>query len=150
MMADAPEITARAVTLTIPGTPAYSLSPNSRKHWRIQRQESRDAKWRVREVYGPYTSRLVPHGPVALTWTVFLAKGGRKRDVDNLVPCMKPFMDSLVDLEILDGDTPDIVQRIEVAQVPWSQHHGDPMLCVTIESAVTQRREETKADANAV
>src|SRR5690349_18009475 len=40
--------TARRVTLTIPGKPAYALSPNSRCHWRVKHRETEAAGWNVR------------------------------------------------------------------------------------------------------
>jgi hypothetical protein len=117
--------TTEATVISIPAQPAYSLSPNSRKNWRVQRQEARDAKWRVKVAWVNMGPTFV-HGPVELTWTVYKAKGRRTMDRDNLIPCLKPFMDGLVECGIIDGDTPDIVTAIHVEQVSY-QDHGGPL-----------------------
>lgn len=115
--------TISATVISFPWQPAYSLSPNSRKHWRVQRQEARDAKWAV----ACAATGVAPvSGPVVLTWTVYKAKGRKTLDRDNLIPCLKPFMDGLVECGIIDGDTPDIVTAIYVEQVSY-QDHGGPL-----------------------
>src|SRR5690349_8566357 len=64
----------RVVSLTIPGTPAYSLSPNSRSHWRVKHRETEAAKWDVKMAIADTFCGFAPklRGPVCLHWTVFL------------------------------------------------------------------------------
>ena len=125
-----------AITFSIPCLPAYALSPNSREHWATKSAESRAARSTAQLAWFNHrfdTGQPPISGPVALTWTVFLPKRGKPRDIDNLIPCMKPLLDGLVDGLVIAGDTPDIVRRVDVAQVPWAEHKGEPMTCVTIE-----------------
>ena len=109
--------------ISIPATPAYSLSPNSRKHWHVKARESVAAKTAT---YFASIGAEPVSGPVVLTWTVYKAKGRKTMDRDNLIPCLKPFMDSLVMVGIIDGDTPDVVKAIHVEQVSY-QDHGGPL-----------------------
>jgi hypothetical protein len=123
--------TTEATVISIPAQPAYSLSPNSRAHWRKRHLESREAKAIVRiewgnMTHGAFTPLQPVHGPVLLTWTVYKGKGRKSLDRDNLIPCLKPFMDGLVECGIIDGDTPDIVTAIHVEQVSY-QDHGGPL-----------------------
>lgn len=115
---------ARSVSLTIPGTPAYALSPNSRAHWRVKHRESQAAKWAVKAaVWHDGELHAVPiHGPVRLIWGINLAKRRKFMDRDNATATLKPFMDSLVDLGIIDGDTPDIVTDIKIHQFLYAEH----------------------------
>ena len=131
----------RTVTLTIPGTPAYSLSPNARCHWAVKQRETREARWAtelsLRERLYDWESDEFT-GPVRIAWTVYLPKGGKRRDVDNLVPCFKPYLDQLVTSGILPGDSPKwIPEPPKVEQVLWSQHGCQPSIDVTITEAAT-------------
>ena len=111
-----------ATSITIPSTPAYTLSPNSRAHWRVKHRESQE----VKQITALSCRDAEPvHGRVSLIWTIFLPKRGKVRDLDNLVPCMKPAMDALVQAGIIDGDGPDVVERIYADQIPWAKHHID-------------------------
>jgi hypothetical protein len=81
----------------------------------------------------PLTEAVTVHGPVVLTWTIFLGKSGRRMDIDNLTPCLKPCQDQLVLCKIIDGDTPDVVRQIVIAdQVLWATHRGLPYIAVTV------------------
>ena len=112
--------TARSVTLTIPGRPAYSLSPNSRVHWRTQRAESKHAKYLTTLL----CRDVEPiHGPVRILWGIHLASRRKFMDRDNATATLKPFMDGLVEAGIIDGDTPDIVTAIEVQQLLYKVDH---------------------------
>ena len=75
------------------------------------------------------------HGPVDLHWTIRLAKGRRVMDRDNATATLKPAMDGLVAAGVIDGDTAKIVRAITVDQVIWSDHRGQPEICVTITPA---------------
>jgi hypothetical protein len=122
-----------AVTVHIPSAPAYALSPNSRVHWRVKHRQSVAVKEATQ-----MACIGVPalHGPVVLTWTIFLGKSGRRCDIDNLIPCLKPCQDMLALCGVIDGDTPDVVRQIVIAdQVLWATHRGLPYISVTITPA---------------
>jgi hypothetical protein len=114
--------------LTIPGTPAYGLSLNSREHWTKQRKASRDAKWAVKaalaeaEHEGRAWKEPI-HGPVTITWGIHLARRRKFMDKDNATATLKPFMDALVENGIIDGDTPDIVTDIKIVQFLYKVDH---------------------------
>jgi hypothetical protein len=147
-MADAPEVTAaRAVVLTIPGMPAYSLSPNSRCHWRVKHREIQEAKWAVKAAiwHGGKLHAIPIHGPVRLIWGIHLAKRRKFMDRTNATATLKPFEDALVELGIIDGDTPDIVTDIQIHQLLYKVDHmvAEGEIDVVIESAAQMRREDT-------
>lgn len=122
-----------AIVLTIAGTPAYSLSPNSRDHWTKKQRETRDAHWQVKQTLGdtqidPITT------PYRLHWTIYLERGGKKRDPDNAVTCMKAHMDALVREGILPGDSPKwLLEPPKINQIVWGTHRGDARIVVRIE-----------------
>lgn len=115
-----------ALTLTIPGTPAYAWSPNSRAHWRVKHQESEAVKWAVRLAWREAMQRdpdLRPmHGPVRLIWGINLAKRRKFMDRTNATATLKIHEDALVELGIIDGDTPDIVTDIKIHQFLYTEH----------------------------
>ena len=88
--------TPRAVSLTIPGMPAYALSPNSRCHWRVKHQESQAAKWAVKAALATYGMDVLTdwdfHGPVRLIWGINLAKRRKPMDRTNATATLKPFL----------------------------------------------------------
>ena len=118
--------TPRAVSLTIPGMPAYALSPNSRCHWRVKHQESQAAKWAVKAALATYGMDVLTdwdfHGPVRLIWGINLAKRRKPMDRTNATATLKPFEDALVELGIIEGDTPDIVTDIQIHQFLYKEH----------------------------
>jgi hypothetical protein len=133
--------TARSVTIRIPGTPAYSLSPNARCHWAVKRKETEAAGWAVKKAVAGSTCPMLI-GPVRLHWTVYLPKGGKKRDMTNILPCLKAHEDYLVRFGVLAGDSPKhIPETPTVEQIVWSKHRGQPHIDVTITEAVQQRQE---------
>ncbi len=133
----------RTVTLTIPGCPAYSLSPNSRSHWAVKQRETKEARWAVRcAIEYPYLIEGTPkpdlngRSPVKLRWTVYLAKGGKRRDADNMLACLKAHQDALHYWGVIPGDSPRwIPETPHVEQVTWSKHKGEPRIVVRIEEA---------------
>ena len=115
----------RTVTLTIPGTPAYALSPNSRKHWRVKYRESVDARLTTFAALQDTTTDPASfgvHGPVKLIWVINLAKRRKLMDRTNATATLKPFEDALVELGVIDADTPDIVTGIEIHQNLYQCH----------------------------
>ena len=118
-----------SVTIEIPSGPAYSISPNSRKHWRVKHRESQELKQIA--FYSSMNGELV-YGPVNLYWTIYLGKGRREMDRDNATATLKPAMDGLVQSGAIEGDTSKIVRAITVDQVKWMVHKGPPKIVVTI------------------
>ena len=122
-----------ATVLTILGTPAYSLSPNSRTHWAVKSRENRDAHWRVKLALGDNPINPITT-PYRLHWTVYLERGGKKRDRDNAVACLKAHMDALVREGILPGDSPRwLIDVPTIEQIVWGTHRGDARIVVRIE-----------------
>lgn len=125
-----------STSVFIPGIPAYLLSPNSRSHWRRKHAESQELKQRTMTA-----CRLAHHvsGPVVIAWTIYLAKHGKKRDIDNLLPCLKPAQDAFVDRGYIDGDGPKVVVSVSVQQIVWSDyvfgHVWEPGMQAVITSA---------------
>ena len=128
----------RTVTLTIPGTPAYSLSPNARCHWAVKRDDGDRLRWAVKKANGDagrYSSYMTP---VRLHWVVYLERGGKRRDNDNVLSCLKPAQDQLSQEGIIAGDSPrHIPEMPTVEQITWSKHKGEPRIVVTITDAAT-------------
>lgn len=125
------DVDPRSLTLTIPGTPAYSLSPNSRSHWRVKHRETNDLALATKAAIG-YIYRHFP-GPVRLRWTIYLAKRGKPRDLDNLLPCLKPAQDQIVRADIIPDDSPTYIPHTPtIEQVRWSDHKSEPRIVVTI------------------
>ncbi len=120
-----------AIEITIPAGPAYSISPNSRSHWRVKHREAQELKQVTR--YACPDEVVV--GPVNLHWTVYLGKGRRLCDRDNITATLKPAMDGLVAERVIFDDNQDVVRAITVDQVKWSDHKGDARIVVRIEAA---------------
>ena len=128
-----------SVTLAIPGEPAWSFSPNGgRKHWAVKQKEIDAAGWAVKGAewwfhVGDEPSHDPFTGPVKLHWIIYLAKGGKRRDNDNVLPCLKPYQDALVREGIIGGDSPRYIPKMPtVEQIRWSEHRGDPCIAVRI------------------
>lgn len=127
----------------IPGLPAYTLSPNSRVHWAVKAKDAAELKERT---IGYCAANHHVSGPVRIFWTVYLAKRGRPRDRDNMLPCLKPAQDGLVARGYIDGDGPNVVVETSVEQVIWSEHRRRPAIRVQIRKAVTGPRAEEESD----
>ena len=89
--------------------PDSELNPNKRLHFRKLAAHKRAAKEemiaRIREqVKGPYTALDKAH--ITITW---ITKDKRRRDIDNLMASMKPYIDGLVFEQILIDDSADVV-----------------------------------------
>jgi hypothetical protein len=130
-----PDDSFRSVTITIPGLPAYPLSPNARNHWAVKNRATEAARWSVRSALGDTFPTV--DGPVSLAWTVYLDRGGRKRDQDNMIACLKAHQDALVFQGVIGGDSPRwIPETPTVKQIVWGSHHGEPKIVVTITPVV--------------
>jgi hypothetical protein len=136
-----------SVTIEIPGFPAYPLSPNARNHWAVKARATEAAAWAVKAAVADYVASRRPpdwdcvyswqwptvFGPVSLAWTVYLDRGGRKRDNDNMLACLKAHQDALVREGVIAGDSPKwIPETPTVKQVVWGQHKGEARIVVTI------------------
>lgn len=130
----------KTIILTFPGKPAYSLSPNSRQHWRVRHHESQEAKRLVRLIWLDRQQGDDPiapiHGPVVLQWGIHLARGRKFMDRTNATATLKPFEDGLVACGIIDGDTPDIVTRIDIDQFLYRVDH--PIVEGEIDVVITE------------
>jgi Holliday junction resolvase RusA-like endonuclease len=126
-----PDDSFRSVTITIPGLPAYPLSPNARNHWAVKNRATEAAAWAVKAAIAE--TRPEVSGPVSLAWTVYLDRGGRKRDNDNMLACLKAHQDALVRCGVIAGDSPKwIPETPTVKQVVWGTHKGESRIVVTI------------------
>lgn len=122
-----------AIVLTIAGCPAYSLSPNSRVFWAVKYRETEAAHWAVKQAIGGNPGDPITT-PYRLHWTIYLERGGKKRDRDNAVACMKAHMDALVREGILPGDSPRwLIDTPTIEQIVWGTHRGDARIVVRIE-----------------
>jgi Holliday junction resolvase RusA-like endonuclease len=132
-----PDDSFRSVTITIPGLPAYPLSPNARNHWAVKARATEAAAWAVKAaiVNIPIEHDIEFDGPVSLAWTVYLDRGGRKRDNDNMLACLKAHQDALVREGVIAGDSPKwIPETPTVKQIVWGQHKGEARIVVEIRS----------------
>ena len=123
----------RTVMLTIPSVPAYSFSPNSRVHWSTKAREARFCRQQLMVALS-WRRDITPFcGPVKIIWTVYLPKGRKSRDTDNIVPCFKPYLDQLVTAGVLPDDSPTYIPEVPtVVQIPWGSHKGDPRIDLMI------------------
>lgn len=72
--------------------------------------------------------------PYRLHWTVYLERGGKKRDPDNALACLKAHMDALVREGVLPGDSPRwLIDTPTIEQIIWSRHRDDARITVRIE-----------------
>ena len=83
--------------------PDPDLNPNKRLHYMKLYAAKRDAKEMamglVLEQGRPATPYAKAH--ITVTW---VAKDKRRRDVDNLFAAMKPYIDGLVEAELIEDD----------------------------------------------
>jgi Holliday junction resolvase RusA-like endonuclease len=123
-------MTARTVAVTLPVVPVppSSLSPNSRRrlHWsavaRDTKQYRQDVGWSLKSQADMYREALERMSmPYVLTVDVFWPLKRKLPDNDALASMVKPAVDALVDIGILDDDSPD-----EIGAVMYRQRHVVP------------------------
>ena len=83
--------------------PDPDLNPNKRLHWAKLRKAKSIAKDMVMGLVLEQGSPISPYAKANIAIT-FVAKGKRKRDVDNLFASMKPYIDGLVHAGVLVDD----------------------------------------------
>ncbi len=120
------------VVIVIVGEPAYTLSPNARVFWAVKAKDSLIARMLG---WDACRDKARVSGPVQIEWRIFLDKGKRKLDRDNMHPCLKPFQDSFVTAGVLQNDSPDIVGDSTIDQVIWSNHKSTPRIVAFIRRA---------------
>jgi hypothetical protein len=117
-----------AVTLPMVQAPPSSLSPNARRrlHWsaiaRDTKQYRHDVGWSLKSQAVPIRAALewMPM-PYVLTVDVLWPLKRKLPDNDALASMVKPAVDALVDIGILDDDSPDVI-----GEVRYRQGHTGP------------------------
>lgn len=104
----------------IPGGADGCSAPNARCHHMQRYRESQVARQAAYFCAAHALSRsdAVPgHGPIALHWTVFLGRGKRRRDADNVIAALKPYCDGIFDA--LGRNDADVVEiRVKQQRSP--------------------------------
>jgi len=94
----------RAMKIELKHLPDPDLNPNKRHHWTHLAKAKSAAKDEaialVREQGKPVTPYAKAH--IIITW---LSKDKRRRDPDNLFASMKPYIDGLVEAELIADDS---------------------------------------------
>ena len=85
------------------------MSANDRPHWALKARQTKALR---SEAYlramGEHIPNLDGFCDVQLIW---IPKGRRRRDEENLNPTLKAVVDGLVDAGVLTDDTPDLVRK---------------------------------------
>lgn len=96
------------------------LTANQRHHWRAKARITAN----IRTATKLLTRNIPPqdHITVQLVWHV---NTRHRRDVDNIVPTLKPICDALVDAGIVPDDTPQYMTKMmpEIIYNPSSTPH---------------------------
>ncbi len=94
----------RQFEITLDHLPDSRLNPNQlrRLHW-TERREATDT---ARQEIGWLTKMKWREGPMVKVkvFYKFTVKDGRRHDVDNLVSACKPYIDGLIDVNVLMSD----------------------------------------------
>lgn len=86
--------------------PAPPLSANRDLHWAEKARLTRDIRLAARLA----SSRIGPQRRVEVTM-VWIVADKRRRDVDNIVPTLKPICDGIVDAGVVRDDTPEFMVK---------------------------------------
>lgn len=87
------------------GLPPAELSPNSRCHWAVKAKAVKRYRRSAGVIARARLGRAkAPRWRRAQVLAVFFLPDGRVRDPDNLMACLKPAWDGLVDAGILADD----------------------------------------------
>lgn len=103
----------RTYRIVLPGLPPYAMSPNARVHWSAKSKATRTAKalvWAtIREVGHEVRPPAEPlaKAHVSIIWRC----DGRRRDTDNMLARMKPYLDSLVIEGFIEDDSHKVIGR---------------------------------------
>jgi len=83
--------------------PDRKLNPNKRLHHMQLYAAKRDAKDEAIALVLEQGRPAIPYAKAHITVT-WVAKDKRRRDVDNLFASMKPYIDGLVEAELIEDD----------------------------------------------
>lgn len=73
--------------------------------------------------------------PVVITWTVYLGKGRRLQDRNNLLGGgLKRLQDELVKAGVISDDIPSVVLDPKLEQILFKEHGGAPRVVIKVES----------------
>lgn len=113
-------IDGRTLLFTFDHLPPAPLRPNARVHWGRKARLTKSARqyaWAVGRQLRRYYGRVAPHeralrakmpdmpfGKSRITF-VFQYPTAHRRDIDNFVAAMKPYIDGLVDAGVLADDS---------------------------------------------
>jgi hypothetical protein len=125
-----------SVTLRVWMTPPACLLPNAarRTHWATKGREARAAREAVSwSVIGsgldlPRLEGVVFAGPVRVRAVIAWEKGRHRCDFDAAVAALKPMLDGLADIFVVDDDKQ--IRAIEVEQIRDSEGRGYTELTV--------------------
>jgi crossover junction endodeoxyribonuclease RusA len=118
-------VTARDWTTRLSVYTKPPMSLNDRTHWRVKAKHTREIRDYVRE----WAWFTVPACSAAEVELHYVPRDRRRRDLDNLIPTLKPAIDGLVDAGVVPDDTPEYVR--------WTVHidapdRDDPHLYVVV------------------
>jgi Holliday junction resolvase RusA-like endonuclease len=123
-------MTVRTVAVTLPmvQVPPSSLSPNARRrlHWSVIARDTKayrhDVGWSLKAQASVIRAGLdsMPT-PYVLTVVVWWPEKRKLPDNDALASMVKPAVDALVDIGVLDDDSPDVI-----GEVRYRQGHTGP------------------------
>lgn len=119
-------------TITLPGLPDPNLSPNSRVSWAVRYRATLVAKDEVVALVreqGWFRAPIQGKVVLKITWC---PADRRRRDYDNLVGAMKPYIDALVVAGVLVDDNagrlslvldyrPEVELRQTVMELTWEE-----------------------------
>lgn len=85
------------------------LSLNDRDHWAVAAKKKKP--WREAAMVLARAARIPPCQRIRVELH-YVPKQERRRDPDNLIACLKPLVDGLVDAGVVADDTEHYVERV--------------------------------------
>jgi len=85
------------------------LSLNDRDHWAVAAKKKKP--WREAAMVLARAARIPPCNRIRVELH-YIPKQERRRDPDNLIACLKPLVDGLVDAGVVADDTERYVERV--------------------------------------
>ena len=107
-----------SVVCTVPHLPRSKVGPNARLHHHARDKATRAARDEMIAELRNQDCAVSPLWETAHLDIVFTAKDKRRRDLDNLIGCCKPWIDALTDIVIVDdsADRLSLSARYEVGK----------------------------------